>query len=198
MTEPFDVLGISPVASLEQARAAFKRLAMLYHPDRCAGSAESVRAEAEDKMRELNAAFAELVARRRGGPEPEEILASERWLADWWDARERTRLANEVRKARYKKWDEIEEKRRARAEAEADSIATVWRSVYGDKKETEKLGAPGQLQAADPAPGSLAARLAETRKNTNGRDVQSGTLRPKKVVAVPTRSKKIRAVLAES
>lgn len=185
MAEPFEVLGVSPVASLEEARAAFKRLAMLYHPDRYGDSAETVKAEAEAKMRELNAAFAELVARRRGGPEPEEILASEKWLADWWDARERNRLEEEERKIRFQKWDEIEQARLARTEAEARSIAAVWRSVYGEKREEKERTVAGVLPEGEPRPSSLSARLAEAKKA--GMSVRTGTIRPQ-----------IRAVAAES
>ena len=34
MSNPYDVLGVSPSATREEVRLAYKRKAMLYHPDR--------------------------------------------------------------------------------------------------------------------------------------------------------------------
>jgi curved DNA-binding protein CbpA len=54
---PFEVLGLHPSASQEEIVTAFKILAQIYHPDRFRDSPEAVRAEAEYRMRALNAAY---------------------------------------------------------------------------------------------------------------------------------------------
>jgi curved DNA-binding protein CbpA len=170
MAEPFEVLGISPTASLDDARAAFKRLAQIYHPDRYATSSEHVREEAERKMRDLNVAFSELVARRRGVADPQEILANEKWLAEWWEAWERRRREEETRGARFRRWDEIEQARRAREQSERESISMVWRAAFGAPaaEESEQPPSPSALPPAPaPKPSSLAARLNDAKKRTN-------------------------------
>jgi hypothetical protein len=167
MADPYKVLGVSPTASLQDCRAAFKRLAMIYHPDRFSTSDYKVREEAEVKMRELNAAFAEVVQRRNGAPDPAEILSSQKWLAEWWQAREDARLEEEKRAVLFARWDKVEEARRQREEAERESISAVWRSVYG---EPEKPVTPEGPRPALPAPSgstskSFHERLREAKES---------------------------------
>ena len=50
--DPYKVLGVSPDASDEEIKKAYRRLAMKYHPDRNPGDAEAAR-----KMQEVNAAY---------------------------------------------------------------------------------------------------------------------------------------------
>jgi hypothetical protein len=57
VSDPFAVLGLSPTATLDEVRAARRRLAKELHPDRHAGDAEAARAVAERRMQEVNAAF---------------------------------------------------------------------------------------------------------------------------------------------
>jgi|CZCB01.1.fsa_nt_gi molecular chaperone DnaJ len=63
--DPYRVLGISETASDEEIKQAYRRLAKKYHPDTHPGDAE-----AEQKMKEINAAYDEIMNRRRqaGGP----------------------------------------------------------------------------------------------------------------------------------
>ena len=59
--DPYRVLGIPPTAKDEEIAAAYRRLARKYHPDLNGGSAE-----AEAKMKELNAAHEAIRAHREG------------------------------------------------------------------------------------------------------------------------------------
>ena len=56
MRDPYEVLGLSPGASDDDIKAAYRRLAKKYHPDLNGGSAE-----AEAKMKEVNEAYTLLI-----------------------------------------------------------------------------------------------------------------------------------------
>jgi predicted Zn-dependent protease with MMP-like domain len=56
----YAVLGVSPFASREQVRAAYRRRIKLWHPDRYAGKPRSLRMRAEQRTRRLTAAWAVL------------------------------------------------------------------------------------------------------------------------------------------
>jgi hypothetical protein len=56
-SDPFRVLGLEPNATLGEARAAYRRLAELFHPDRLEGLREDVRAEGTQRMREATEAM---------------------------------------------------------------------------------------------------------------------------------------------
>lgn len=62
MNDPYQVLGISPAASDDEVKAAYRRLAKQYHPDRNSGSPE-----AEKKMMQVNEAYAQIVEMRKNG-----------------------------------------------------------------------------------------------------------------------------------
>ncbi|MGH9185627.1 MAG: J domain-containing protein, partial [Acidimicrobiales bacterium] len=55
---PYQVLGVSPLASRAEVSRAYKVLAQIFHPDRFAESPKSVRDEAEYRMMVLNDAYA--------------------------------------------------------------------------------------------------------------------------------------------
>ena len=55
MTNPYEVLGVAPDASAEDVKAAYRRLAMRYHPDRNPGSKE-----AEEQFKAISEAYATL------------------------------------------------------------------------------------------------------------------------------------------
>ena len=62
MSDPYQVLGVSPSASDDEIKAAYRRLAKQYHPDRNNGSPE-----AERKMMQINDAYAQIVEMRKNG-----------------------------------------------------------------------------------------------------------------------------------
>jgi curved DNA-binding protein CbpA len=57
MTSYYDVLGVGADAGVEEVRRAYYRKAQLLHPDRYAGSPDSVRQRAEAEMKALNEAW---------------------------------------------------------------------------------------------------------------------------------------------
>ena len=62
MMDPYRVLGVSPNASEEEIKKAYKQLARKYHPDLNNGSKE-----AEAKMKEINEAYSQVMKLRQGG-----------------------------------------------------------------------------------------------------------------------------------
>jgi len=61
--DPYKVLGVSPDASDEEIKKAYRRLAMKYHPDRNPGDEEAAR-----KMQQINAAYEAIKNPEKAGP----------------------------------------------------------------------------------------------------------------------------------
>ena len=66
--DPFEVLGVSPVASFEQVRAAWRARLAEYHPDKYAKAGAKIRTVAADESRRLNAAYARIAAHAKNKP----------------------------------------------------------------------------------------------------------------------------------
>ena len=60
--QALSVLGLSPGATPEEAKAAWRRLSKEHHPDRVTHLGEGARLVAEEKMRQINAAYDTLKA----------------------------------------------------------------------------------------------------------------------------------------
>ncbi|NMO16754.1 J domain-containing protein [Pyxidicoccus fallax] len=65
--DPYTLLGLSPQATFEEARAARNALLAQYHPDKVAGLGPKLREVAEAETKRINAAFASLQAPARSG-----------------------------------------------------------------------------------------------------------------------------------
>lgn len=67
MTDPYKVLGVTPAASDEDIKEAYRSLAKKYHPDQYADS--PLKELADEKMKEINEAYDTITAQRKaGGP----------------------------------------------------------------------------------------------------------------------------------
>ena len=55
MSDPYKVLGVSPTATDEQVKEAYRALAKKYHPDQYSGS--PIADLAGEKMKEINEAY---------------------------------------------------------------------------------------------------------------------------------------------
>ena len=64
MTDPYKVLGITPNATNEEVKNAYRELAKKYHPDNYADS--PMADVAEEKMKEINEAYDEILRIRAG------------------------------------------------------------------------------------------------------------------------------------
>ena len=62
--DPYKVLGITPTATDEEVKKAYRRLAMKYHPDKVEGMGEEVKKNAEAQFREINEAYEQIKAAR--------------------------------------------------------------------------------------------------------------------------------------
>ena len=65
MDDPYKVLGVSPDASDEEIKRAYRKLAKKYHPDINPGDAEAAR-----KMQEVNAAYEQIKNPEKAQPNP--------------------------------------------------------------------------------------------------------------------------------
>lgn len=63
-SDPYAVLEVSPDATWDDIVAAHRRQARQHHPDRLAGEAPAAIAHAEDRIRDINAAYQQLRVRR--------------------------------------------------------------------------------------------------------------------------------------
>lgn len=54
---PFSILGVSERAGWSEIKTAYRRLAMLWHPDKYQTTTIALREEAEEKMKRINAAY---------------------------------------------------------------------------------------------------------------------------------------------
>ncbi len=66
MTDPYSVLGVSPTASDDEVKTAYRNLAKKYHPDNYSGAPDVAELAAE-KMSHINEAYDTIVNQRKNG-----------------------------------------------------------------------------------------------------------------------------------
>ncbi len=107
MTDPYRVLGVSPAASDDEVRSAYRELAKKYHPDNYANN--PLNDLANEKMTEINNAYDEIMNMRRGGSAERGEYASDgapgsfsqvRYLIKNGNITEAERLLNNVSESR--------------------------------------------------------------------------------------------------
>lgn len=64
MSDPYKILGVSPTATDDEVKKAYRELARKYHPDKYAGT--DLADLASEKMKEVNAAYEEIQSMRSG------------------------------------------------------------------------------------------------------------------------------------
>lgn len=65
MTDPYNILGVSPNASDDEIKTAYRELARKYHPDNYQGN--PLADLASDKMKEINQAYDQIMNQRKNG-----------------------------------------------------------------------------------------------------------------------------------
>ena len=66
MTDPYSILGVSPSATDEEIKAAYKSLVKKYHPDNY-DDGNPLKELATEKMQQINSAYDEILRLRAGG-----------------------------------------------------------------------------------------------------------------------------------
>ncbi|MCR4791859.1 MAG: DnaJ domain-containing protein [Lachnospiraceae bacterium] len=61
MTDPYRVLGVSPTASEEEIKKAYRKLSRLYHPDSNMNKSEYEKKQAEEKFKEVQTAYENII-----------------------------------------------------------------------------------------------------------------------------------------
>jgi curved DNA-binding protein CbpA len=187
--EAFETLGIEPTIDSRAIRAAFVRIARIYHPDRFADQPDDVRKEAERRMKEASAAYELLRASNRAIQSGQSIL-NDKDIQDrarkYREAMEVRRREEERNRARWLRWEVIEKEARARAEAESELAAAAMREgeVYttpapvARATHTRRAGDAKRLEAKTPSAG-LQQRIESARRFEAARKEEAEAARKK-------------------
>ena len=65
--DPYKVLGVSPSATDDEIKTAYRNLVKKYHPDRYATAPKEVQDRVSEKVKQINAAYDEIKRLRSGG-----------------------------------------------------------------------------------------------------------------------------------
>jgi len=148
--QAFQILGIAPTEDGRAIRAAFLRLARIYHPDRFVDMPADVREEAERRMKEATVAYEALRSVNNGAkPKPDDEIDEQevhKRALKYREVAERNREKEERDRERWRKWERVEEIARKKAKLEADIAARVAEEVDGAPNGAAKS------RPVDPAP----------------------------------------------
>ncbi|MFN2641711.1 MAG: J domain-containing protein [Actinomycetota bacterium] len=166
--EAFETLGIAPTDDGRAIRAAFLRLARIYHPDRFVGMPEDVRSEAERRMKDASVAYEAL----RDVTKVERIAAPKGISKEELHERaEHYRRAMEERQAaeardreRWRRWEEAERLARERMALEAEIEAMIRGKSAGPDTTQEPEVLEEEAKPASKPPSEFAQRLDSARR----------------------------------
>lgn len=65
--DPYKILGVSPSASDDEIKSAYRTLVKKYHPDRYATAPKEVQEQVSEKVKQINTAYDEVKRLRAGG-----------------------------------------------------------------------------------------------------------------------------------
>jgi curved DNA-binding protein CbpA len=167
--QAFRILGIAPTDDGRAIRAAFLRLARIYHPDRFSDQPDDVREEAERRMKEATIAYESLRASRPTSALPEDQIDEEeikKRAVKYREVAARKREKEALDEERWRRWERVEEIARKKAKLEADMAARVAEEIDGASAAKEAPPPePRPVQPPKPAPrDSLADRLGAARR----------------------------------
>lgn len=145
------MLDLGPLATFDEAKAAYRRLAAIFHPDRFLDARPDVRAEAVKQMGYVNAAWKELEVRlratdvadreaRAAANAPEDLADARREARKWGgdqDFSARARHARTKDRA-YRKSSTAGEQRTREAQKAEDASRAEFVRQAQEKLETEQ------------------------------------------------------------
>jgi len=131
--DPFTILDISRAATFEEARAAYRRLAEIFHPDRFVDARPEIQAEAENQMKRLNEAWGRLRV-KLGAEEDDATVRFSRgtdqanptaspWARQSGDFGDRARHARNRERAQHRREEAENEAENERVRAQASREA---------------------------------------------------------------------------
>jgi curved DNA-binding protein CbpA len=131
--QAFQILGIAPTADARAVRAAFLRIARIYHPDRFVDGPDDVRLEAERRMKEATLAYESIqsatkAAKKHPKIDEKKLQARAKKFREEIEAK---RVRDERDRARWMRWEAAERHAREAAEAEAEMAARIESDVDG-------------------------------------------------------------------
>ena len=132
--QAFRILGIAPTKDGRAIRDAFLRLARIYHPDRFVDMPDDVREEAERRMKEATAAYESLRVAKKETPSADEVLDEaevRKRAVKYREMAAKKRDTEEKDRARWERWERVEETARKKAKLEADMAARVSEEIEG-------------------------------------------------------------------
>jgi curved DNA-binding protein CbpA len=193
-TRAHETLGIEPGADLREIRAAYRRLARIYHPDRFVDAPADVAEESQRRMKIVSAAYSLLRAPEK--PAARRRRADSGTQDPWKEARayreaihQRKRRDAEA-EARWRLWEQLENEARERARLDA-AQAAAWadeeEAAAGTTEEQLTRRRPSEAPPPQRKRTMLEIRLAQARGDQNALTVRYEDAEDPKAVTSPKR-----------